>query len=216
LPCGAKIDLQGVHNLRWAMDTEEMYELGLADAARGEPHPFYYQHYYHYRRGYDKARRQLRRPRVWEGGRTKRGWLLVATIICVIGIGSFIVLRSRAQPPTTTRTLVSAPTSVIATALPVRSPIFPTSTPAPTPAGIHIGGTARVSNTEGKVLRGRQQPNLKSPAQAAFKEGEQVRVLEGPVTADGYIWWRIEGAGGTGWSAQQSQEGAVWLQPLDM
>jgi hypothetical protein len=197
------------------MDTEEMYELGVADAERGEPHPFYYQHYYHYRRGYDKARRQLRRPRVWQGGRSQRGWLLAVAILWVIGIGSFVVLRSRAQPTITARTPASATTSAIAATVPVRSPIFPTAAPAPTPASIHIGGMAQVSNTDGKVLRGRQQPHLKSPAQIAFKEGEQVRILEGPVTADGYIWWRIEGAGGTGWSAQQSPEGAVWLQPLD-
>jgi hypothetical protein len=197
------------------MDTEEMYERGVADADRGEPHPFYYQHYYHYRRGYDKARRQLRRPRVWDGGRTKRGWLLAAAILCIIGIGSFVALRSRAQPTTATRTLGTSPTLSITTTLPERSPIFPTAAAVPTPAGVHIGGTAQITNTEGKVLRGRQQPNLKSPAQAAFKEGEQVRILEGPVTADGYTWWRIEGSGGAGWSAQQSQEGVVWLLPLD-
>ena len=39
------------------MDTEEMYRRGLADAAQGEPHPFYYQHYYQYRKCYDRARR---------------------------------------------------------------------------------------------------------------------------------------------------------------
>ena len=37
------------------MDTEEMYQRGVADAERGELHPFYYQHYYHYRRGYDRG-----------------------------------------------------------------------------------------------------------------------------------------------------------------
>jgi hypothetical protein len=39
------------------MDTEEMYRRGLADAAQGDPHPFYYQHYYQYRKGYDRGRR---------------------------------------------------------------------------------------------------------------------------------------------------------------
>ena len=44
------------------MDTEEMYRRGIADAEQGEPHPFYYQHYYQYRRGYDQARRRQGLP----------------------------------------------------------------------------------------------------------------------------------------------------------
>ena len=44
------------------MDTEEMYRRGVADAEQGEPHPFYYQHYYQYRRGYDRTRRSLGLP----------------------------------------------------------------------------------------------------------------------------------------------------------
>ena len=46
------------------------------------------------------------------------------------------------------------------------------------------------------------------------QSGERVRILEGPVDADGFTWWKIEGASGTGWSAQQSKEGVVWLQPI--
>jgi hypothetical protein len=48
-----------------------------------------------------------------------------------------------------------------------------------------------------------------------FKEGERVRIREGPVEADGYIWWRIEGQSGAGWSAERSKEGVVWLQPVE-
>jgi hypothetical protein len=80
---------------------------------------------------------------------------------------------------------------------------------------LQIGAGAQVVNIEGSVLRGRKQPNLKAAATAAFKAGERVRILEGPVEADGFIWWKIEGASGAGWSAQQSKEGVVWLKPAD-
>jgi hypothetical protein len=79
---------------------------------------------------------------------------------------------------------------------------------------LQIGVGAQVVNTEGTVLRGRKQPSLKATATAAFKSGERVQILEGPVDADGFTWWRIEGESGTGWSAQQSKEGVVWLQPI--
>jgi len=50
---------------------------------------------------------------------------------------------------------------------------------------------------------------------AVHDEGEVARILEGPVEADGFTWWKIEGESGTGWSAQQSKEGVVWLQPIN-
>src|SRR5690242_6777605 len=120
------------------MDTEEMYERGVADAEQGDPHPFYYQHYYHYRRGYDKARRHLRGQRVWSSGRSERGWLIIAAIVLLVGIGSFVALRSRAQSTLAIRPLGAAPTLSIATRIPERSPIFPTATPAPAPAVVRV------------------------------------------------------------------------------
>jgi len=199
------------------MDTEEMYRRGVADASQGEPHPFYYQHYYQYRRGYDRARRS----RGLAGGyqnlyRHRRAWLLAAAGIVLAGVALFFSVRWRSQSaatqmPTPARALVAA------TRLPTRTPIFPTPTLKPTeaPAVLQIGAGAQVVNIEGTVLRGRKQPKLKAAATAAFKPSERVRILEGPVDADGFTWWKIKGESGTGWSAQQSKEGVVWLQPVD-
>lgn len=197
------------------MDTEEMYDRGVADAERGELHPFYYQHYYHYRRGYDKTRRRLRRPRIWDGTRAHRGQLLLVVALAIVGVGAFVTLRSRAQPAASPHTPVTASLARSATSTPTRTPIFPTAVPSPAPPTLHVGGMAQVTNTEGKVLRGRQEPNLKSRARTSFNEGERVRILDGPVEADGYTWWRLEGQSGSGWSAQQSLDGVVWLQPID-
>jgi hypothetical protein len=198
------------------MDTEEMYRRGVADAAQGEPHPFYYQHYYQYRKGYDRARRS----QGLAGGyqtlyRQRRVWLLVAAGIVLLGGAIFFSMRMRSQAATAP---TSMPASALAvpTRLPTRTPIFPTPTLEPTkaPAVLQVGAGAQVVNTEG-TLRGRKQPNLKAAAIAAFKAGERVRILEGPIEADGFTWWKIEGASGTGWSAQQSKDGVVWLQPVE-
>jgi hypothetical protein len=201
------------------MDTEEMYQRGLADAERGELHPFYYQHYYHYRRGYDHARRRLRGPAVDWGGRSRWGRIaLTLAALIAVGAGAFMALRARSQPSVAARTpAASATARVVATAAVVRTPLFPTITPSllAQPLALRIDGAALVANTEGRPLRGRQKPSLTSPVQVGFKEGERVRVREGPVEADGYTWWRIEGQSGAGWSAERSKEGIVWLQPVE-
>jgi hypothetical protein len=198
------------------MDTQAMYERGVADAERGELHPFYYQHYYHYRRGYDRTRRRLR-PGLSAGGLGRSRALLTAAVILAFGFGAFAVLRSRAQPVTSAVSTAAVPSSPATVPSPVRTPIFPTATtiPSPTPLVLHVGGAAVIANTQGTPLRARQEPSTKARAVGGFKEGERVRIVEGPVDADGYTWWRLEGESGAGWSAQQSQEGVVWLQPVD-
>ena len=198
------------------MDTEEMYRRGVADAAQGEPHPFYYQHYYQYRKGYDRARRSRGLAGYQNLYRQRRVWLTAAVGIALAGVALCLFTRWQ-SPPATASTPTPALVLVAATRLPTRTPIFPTPTPKPTeaPAVLQVGAGAQVVNIEGSVLRGRQQPNLKANATAAFKAGARVRILEGPVEADGFTWWKIEGESGTGWSAQQSKEGVVWLQPID-
>ncbi len=196
-----------------------MYERGVADAERGELHPFYYQHYYHYRRGYDQARRRMRRTslsllsgRAWL---LTMGVMLIGTLAVVLGStfrgGKAEDLASLAAPEV--ERVAAKPVR------PTRTPLFPTAAPSATPEPIvrilRVGGLAQVANTEGRTLRGRAAPGLKAPVRVAFAEGEQVRLLEGPVTADGYVWWRVEGQKGAGWAAQQSLEGVVWLVPVE-
>lgn len=196
-----------------------MYERGVADAERGELHPFYYQHYYHYRRGYDQARRRMQRP-FWAVPGHGR-WVFLAgvalTIALVIGVGS--IWRTGAEQVSAIRVEPTAETVATEPLRPTRTPLFPTPVPSATPEPVvltlRVNGFALVSNTEGRALRGRAAPGLKAPVRVAFAEGERVRILEGPIVADRYTWWRIEGRNGTGWAAQQSLEGVVWLVPVD-
>jgi hypothetical protein len=196
------------------MNTEEMYRRGVADAEKGDPHPFYYQHYYQYRRGYDHARRRLGLPGGVFDPRRRRNRVLAIVALVAIAAALF-VWRERVQTITSGAPQIS-PTAMAATSAPTRTPIFatPTSQPTATPLVLGVGGTATVTNTQGAALRGRKEPGTRAAVTASFKEGEQLRVVEGPVEADGFTWWRVEGSSGAGWSAQQSKEGIVWLQPV--
>lgn len=198
------------------MDTEEMYRRGIADAERGEPHPFYYEHYYQYRRGYDRARRSRGLPGGFYDIRRRRIARFAAVVVVLAAIaGGYWYWRGHSQSlavATDTNELLTLP----ATAESTHTPIFPTPTimPSPTPLALRVGASAKIVNIAGSVLRSRKEPTIKAPATASFKEGEKVRILEGPVEADGFVWWKIEGDSGSGWSAQQSKDGQVWLQPI--
>ena len=192
------------------MDTEEMSRRGIEDAGRGDPDPFYYQHYYYYRRSYDQARRRnmplLRRFRTG---------LLISGLIGALAVTVFLFSREPLQPQSTTAS--AAEVLPVPTATP--KPLFPTPTlPPPTEfveqvVTLQTNAFAVVSNTAGKTLRGRAEPSLKAKVQTTFSEGERVRLVEGPVEADGLRWWRVEGEKGSGWSAEQSAEGIAWLLP---
>src|SRR5689334_15870409 len=80
------------------MDTEEMYRRGIADAEQGEPHPFYYQHYYQYRRGYDQARRRRGLPGGFYDMRRRRLIRLAAVVLVLAAAGAgYWFWRGRVQ-----------------------------------------------------------------------------------------------------------------------
>ncbi len=186
-----------------------MYDRGALDAEHDELNPFYYQHYYYYRRGYDDARRQIRRGT--SAGRTP---LLIA-IACAaaLAFAAGFWLFSRANPGA-----AAAPT-VVASAMPTSAPTArPSATPRPTITPtvapvLAIGGRARLVNLNGAPLRAREAPGL-TQVVGRIPEGTEVNILEGPADADGYTWWRVEGAGTSGWVAASSPEGVVFLEPI--
>ncbi|MGQ9550168.1 MAG: SH3 domain-containing protein [Roseiflexus sp.] len=68
--------------------------------------------------------------------------------------------------------------------------------------GLSIGATAWVQQAGGKNLRRRSAPGLNSQVYDGLAPGTQLTLLEGPVAADGYHWWRIRAADGReGWVA---------------
>jgi hypothetical protein len=79
---------------------------------------------------------------------------------------------------------------------------------------LQVGSSAQVVNVGEAALLGRTRPGTDEPDQARFPEGTQVTLIEGPVEIDGYRWWFVESDNASGWSAERSQEGTVWLEPL--
>ncbi|MCL4835450.1 MAG: SH3 domain-containing protein [Caldilineaceae bacterium] len=104
--------------------------------------------------------------------------------------------RALAQP-TNTPVLIIEPT---ATFTPQAIP--PTATPVPVVGGsLTVGQSARVAAGGGLNLR--QAPSTAGVLVARIGFGQRVAVLEGPTSADGYIWWKVDdGQGNIGWGAQ--------------
>jgi hypothetical protein len=72
-----------------------------------------------------------------------------------------------------------------------------------------IGKNARVANTGGVTLRVRAEPGLEQQIVERLAENTELLVLEGPVQADGYNWWKIKGDFGEGWCVDR------WLEPIE-
>jgi len=193
--------------------TSEMYELGAADAERGEFNPFYYQHYYYYRLGYDSVRRRNRPRSVIIGS------ILLIGSIGVLLIGALVWLSSQLGPAVVTQTGIT-PTGI--TAGETLSPIPPTPTiqpsltpsPTPTPPTLQIGARAVVVNIGESTLRLRASPGLTARVIARIPAGREVVLLEGPVVADGYTWWRVAVGSQSGWCAVTTPDGTNFLEPL--
>jgi hypothetical protein len=202
--------------------SSDMFERGVQDAERDDLNTFYYQHYYHYRRGYDKARRRLRRepaPGVKRSGIFTRLLGLLIAVAFLAGGAIFLLNRNGAD-------LLQVSEAGQATLV----AIFPTSSPRPTrqartptpelpTATAVLTGTLRpeafatVGNLGGNPLRLRGGPSTKEQVVGRLPEGTLVQILEGPVEADGYTWWRVQTPKLSGWAAERSPEGVVWLVP---
>jgi len=71
------------------------------------------------------------------------------------------------------------------------------------------GWYARVVNTGGRGLRMRVAPGLDRPSVKTIPEGAVVKILDGPVDNDGYIWYGVrDPVGDYGWVAGD------WLEPV--
>lgn len=86
----------------------------------------------------------------------------------------------------------------------------PTLSPTSTPAGnITLGQLARVVAVAGVNIR--QNPSTSAPRAGFYASGALVDVLEGPVYADDYVWWRVDDRHGkSGWIAAGDGK-TLWL-----
>lgn len=90
----------------------------------------------------------------------------------------------------------------------------PTATFTPTPmpgTALSAGQQARVTAPAG--LNYRDQPSSASQLLGQLGTGQIVNILDGPVSADDFTWWRVDdGEGRVGWAADGDAE-TQWLSP---
>lgn len=149
-----------------------------------------------------------------------RPQLLLPPIILLaplLACGGFQV-RVTPSPVPTAETLTAAPTEapIAPTARPPTATLAPSATSAPTPtstvpAGLAPSAKARVSAAGG--LNVREKASAKSKLVGKLNANASVSLLEGPVEAENFSWWRVDnGSGVVGWVAA-GPKNDPWLVP---
>ena len=117
--------------------------------------------------------------------------------------------------PTSPAGAVAPATSAVAAtpSSPAPTASIPPTAPAasPTPPGdVVLDRPARILAPSGVNIR--EGPSTQAGRVGYFAAGALVTPVEGPVQADGYVWWRVDdGHGKSGWVAGVNREGQVWL-----
>ncbi len=89
---------------------------------------------------------------------------------------------------------------------PLDSTIAPTSLPPPEPI-FQVGDEVRVQTIDGEILNLRVEPTRQSEIIVYIKDNTHLLLLEGPIDAEGYTWWRIRTPDGLeGWVVENDGE----------
>jgi len=70
------------------------------------------------------------------------------------------------------------------------------------------------SNTNCLAVRSGETPRI-APDNVLGRlcTGSKVTIKGGPASDGTLTWWQIEGGGFTGWAAEKSADGVVWIAP---
>ncbi len=81
---------------------------------------------------------------------------------------------------------------------------------------LHIGDRARVAMYPYENQRIRQEPSSGSAILTLFRPGTLMKILEGPVCANGWVWWKVQSytTGDIGWTAE-GDSNSYWLEPVE-
>jgi hypothetical protein len=161
------------------------------------------------------------------------GQLRSLLVFCLLWLIPTLACGSFAPRPTPTPSPVPAtPVSVLSgtdaltTTVATPLPQLPTDTPTPvvtptvtvTASTVPTGGTALVPGQQARVtapagLNYRESPSSNAGLIGQFGTGLLVTILEGPVSADNFTWWRIDdGQGNVGWAADGDGD-TTWISP---
>lgn len=118
------------------------------------------------------------------------------------------------EPVPTAAPTESAPATTAPAAQPVEvTPVAATATPAP-PTPAPVVRQARVTATGG--INVRDQASAKGKALGRLGANVTVTIIEGPVDAENYAWYRVDnGQGLVGWAAAGPKDDP-WLTPIEV
>ncbi len=143
-----------------------------------------------------------------------RRWVLILiflfvalSILAMTYIALYLFAKETKSPaPVAVIAEIEAPT---ATEI-IRATFEPTITPIPTLSPqdlleIHVGGYAQISGTDGDGLSIRSGPATTYAVNFVGLDAELFKVVDGPMEADGYTWWKVEApydSSRNGWCVQ--------------
>ena len=130
----------------------------------------------------------MTRGLLWVVGGAVVGLLLTVALLTLArvtsGAGSLSPVLTVIPLPTATPPVILAPTLALVPML--------TQTPPPgAQKQFTAGELVEVFGTEGEGLRIRENPSLAAEILMLGLESEVFEVVEGPIEADGYAWWRL-------------------------
>lgn len=127
-------------------------------------------------------------------------WALAGAVLGLLLAGALLLFTrllggtpEAAPPVLTVIPLPSATPTFTPTTPPTQAPPQ-AETPLPEASGARPfspGQLVLISGTGGEGLRLREAPGLDSPVRLVALESEVFEVIEGPIPADGYHWWRL-------------------------
>lgn len=158
------------------------------------------------------------------GGRNQAA--IVGVAVLALAGGAFVAALTGAADPSSPGATTSVRTAVAASQ-PASAASAPSTglTPSASATGDHtpepglLSGTMAAVTTDGDRLRVRSAPGTGPDSErlpAPLEAGDRLLVLDGPVPADGFDWYRVyDGPSArSGWVAAGNADGVAWIRPV--
>ncbi len=143
-------------------------------------------------------------------GQTELNWREWLILIGVIIVSLFICANAGRSLLGSFRAASPSPTPTVTRIRPTVT-LLPTSTPAPTPTPTPNIPSAIAKGVWVAVVQGvnfRKDASTGAQIIRTLGDGEVLQVIDGPVSANDFTWWKLRDPNGTeGWAAQD------YLQP---
>jgi len=128
-------------------------------------------------------------------------WVGILLVVVVIGGALWLATRSHEGPASETGAPAAGASRTSTPAPATPTPVIAANTPTPLPSSLIAPGIrAMVYGTGADQLSVRGGPGSANARIGMVADGAALKVLEGPESADGKSWWRVQLDDGTiGW-----------------